>query len=395
MISINKITRLIPLLILATIIFACEERDIDHTHDEDGMAVNREGESVLLSELQFNALKMEVGEIPLKSMSGTIQVNGILEVPPQNEAVVTAIVGANIISIHVIEGDEVKKGQVLAYIAHPDLIRLQSEYLEHYNNSLFTAQEYQRQTRLYQEEVGSGKVYQQVQAEYNASQGLVKSLESQLRLLGINPKEIQEGNFLENVAIRSPINGSIVDVLVKNGQYAPPEKELFEIINTDHIHLKLMVFERDVHRLEKGQRVRFSLSANSNQELDAEIFSISRKFDHNTKTVQVHAEILEENLTLVPGMYVKGNILTQAKESHALPEAALVREGNKLYAFIAEESPNNTWQFTPSEVITGESIDGWVGVTFLKEISSDTRFALNNGYYIMAEMKKGELEHDH
>ncbi|HSJ69524.1 MAG TPA: hypothetical protein VK921_17715, partial [Anditalea sp.] len=87
--------------------------------------------------------------------------------------------------------------------------------------------------------------------------------------------------------------------------------------------------------------------------------------------------------------------LTQAEESHALPEAALVRDGNKLYAFIAEESPNNTWHFTPSEVITGESIDGWVGVTFLKEISSDTRFALNNGYYIMAEMKKGELEHDH
>jgi membrane fusion protein, heavy metal efflux system len=381
------------ILTITAFVIACkggdhdQHRQADNDHHEDGR--------VIFTEEQFKALKMEVGELPMRNMSGTIQVNGILEVPPQNEAIITSIIGANINSIQVIEGDEVKKGQVLAYLTHPNLIRLQSEYLESYNKFQFTSQEYQRQTRLYKEEVGSGKVFQQVQAEYNAAQGMVKSLASQLRLLGLNTEEIEKGNFNERVAIRSPISGSIVDVLVKNGQYVQPEKELFEIINTDHIHIKLMVFERDVHQIEKGQRVRFSLSAKTADHMYAEIFSVSKKFEQDTKAVQVHAEIQGDYPNLVPGMYVKGIILKEVDDSYALPESALARDGNRRYAFLAEKSEGNKWSLAPIEVVAGESMDGWVKVDFLQEIPADSFFALNNGYYIMAEMKKGELEHDH
>src|SRR5690606_35137633 len=109
------------------------------------------------------------------------EANGQLEVPPQNEASVTAILGANIVSITVIEGDDVKKGQVLAYLSHPNLTRLQSDYLEAYSSLQFLEQEFQRQQRLYEEEVGSGKTFQQAQADYHAKQAMVKSYASQLR----------------------------------------------------------------------------------------------------------------------------------------------------------------------------------------------------------------------
>lgn len=394
--TLYNFIRIVPIITFSAFLIACEKGENDQRQSiEDEHADHHHDNVVVFTEEQVMALRMEVGELPMKSMSGLIQVNGILEVPPQNEAIITSIIGANINSIQVIEGDEVKKGQVLAFLSHPNLIRLQSEYLESYNNFQFSAQEYQRQTRLYKEEVGSGKVFQQVQAEYNASQGLVRSYESQLRLLGLNPQEIQEGKFYEQVAIRSPIGGSIVDVLVKNGQYVQPERELFEIINTDHIHIKLMVFERDVHQLKKGQRVRFSLSADTGTHMYAEIFSVSKKLEEGTKAVQVHAEIQGDYPNLVPGMYVKGNILTGEEESRALPESAIARDGNRQYAFKAEKSSANNWFFTPLEVISGETLDGWVEVRFLQEITSETQFALNNGYYLMAEMKKGEVEHDH
>jgi len=44
-----------------------------------------------------------------------VEANGHLQVPPQNMASVTAIVGANVSSIKVFLGDKVKKGQVLAH----------------------------------------------------------------------------------------------------------------------------------------------------------------------------------------------------------------------------------------------------------------------------------------
>ncbi len=86
-----------------------------------------------------------------------VEANGQLEVLPQHEATVTAILGANVTSIKVIEGDQVSRGQVLAYISHPNLTRLQTDYIRAYSQLQFLEKENQRQKRLYEEEVGSGK----------------------------------------------------------------------------------------------------------------------------------------------------------------------------------------------------------------------------------------------
>lgn len=371
----------------------------EHGHGEAARDDHEgEGESVHLSAAQFEAMDMEVDTLPVKNLSTGIQANGHLEVPPQNEATVTAIIGANVTSIQVIDGEEVKKGQVLAYLSHPNLTRLQSDYLETYNTLQFLEQDFQRQKRLYEEEVGSGKTFQQTQASYRSAQATAKSLESQLRQLGMNPKRIQEGNLYDQVPVVSPIEGSIVGVEVKTGQYVQPEKELFEIVNTDHIHADLMVFEKDVYKVAKGQRVRFNVATLPGKELFAEIYSVGKKFEENPKAVHVHAEIENLSGVLIPGMYIKGQILTDSTESFALPESAVTREGDSFIAFLAEkeiEGDQENWMFTPVEVRTGTAANGWVAVKFLQEVPPNTLFAMNNAYYLIAEMKKGEGGHSH
>ena len=49
----------------------------------------------------------------------------------------------------------------------------------------------------------------------------------------------------------------------------------------------------------------------------------------------------------------------------------------------------------PIEVTTGEKDRDWVAVRFFETPVSNTRFAYNNAYYLIAEMKKGEAEHEH
>src|SRR5690606_25710067 len=111
----------------------------------------------------------------------------------------TAIVGANVASIQVSEGEEIRKGQVLSYLSHPNLTRLQSDYLENYSNLQFLEQDFQRQQKLYEEEVGSGKTFQQTQASYHTALAIANSLKLQLRQLGMNPERIQKGHFYEKV----------------------------------------------------------------------------------------------------------------------------------------------------------------------------------------------------
>ncbi|WPP50738.1 efflux RND transporter periplasmic adaptor subunit [Catalinimonas niigatensis] len=361
----------------------------DEHHEEEGIHFSAE---------QFEALDMQVGELPMRNLSSLVEANGQLEVPPQNEATVTAIMGANITSIQVIEGDDVRKGQVLAYLSHPNLTRLQSDYLEAHSSLQFLEQEFQRQKRLYEEEVGSGKNYQQIQADYRSQTAMVKSLESQLRQLGMNPARINDGNFYDQVPLVSPIDGSVTEIGVKTGQYVQPEKDLFEIVNTHHIHADLMVFEKDIYKVAEGQRVRFTVETLPGQELYAEIYSVGKKFEQNPKAVHIHAEIENSTGKLIPGMYIQGEVLTDSLETYALPEEAIASEGDGYVAFLANEElegESEVWMFTPVPVIMGTSSKGWVGVKFMKTLPENARFALNNAYYLTAEMQKGEAGHSH
>ena len=364
-----------------------EEENEHHHHDEEEDAAH-------LSPEQFAALQMTAGELPRRKISSVVVANGQLEVPPQNEAIVTAVMGGNVASIRVIEGDDVKKGQVLAYLSHPGITRIQSEYLEAYNNLQFLEQEYQRRQTLFEKEVGSGREFQQTQAEYRAGQAKVKSYELQLRQLGLGPAPIREGQFYTRMPVVSPISGTITLVEVKTGQYVQPDKGLFEVVNIGHIHADLMVFEKDIYKVEKGQQVRFTVETLPGKELYARIYSVGKKFERGPKAVHVHAEIENKTGKLIPGMYIKGEILTDSTETFALPEDAITRDGSQYVAFLAEEEEAG-WMFRPVEVIPGRPNAGWVGVDFLRKVPANARFALNNAYYLIAEMKKGEAEHSH
>ncbi|TBV27904.1 efflux transporter periplasmic adaptor subunit [Meridianimaribacter sp. CL38] len=369
-----------------------------HSHDkEEQTSENKdhheEGE-VMLNQQQFEALKMKIDTLALRNMSGYVEANGTLEVPPQNEAAITSVVGANVTSIKVIEGDKVEKGQVVAYLSHPNIIALQTDYLNAYSNSELSKKNFERQKKLYDAGVGSGANFQKAEAEYKSSTALVNGLGAQLKILNINTVSVRNGTITQQISLRSPIEGFVQKVEVKTGQYVEPQTELFEIVNTHHVHADLMVFEKDVHKVKQGQKVTFSVQSLPDSKLTAEIYSVSKTFEDSPKAVHVHAEIENKSGNLIPGMYIQGRIQTNSVKTKALPESAIVKDGNSFFVFMVERKGGN-WAFKPIEVITGEKDGDWMAVTFSQEIPVNTKFAYNNAYYLIAEMKKGDAEHTH
>ena len=135
--------------------------------------------------------------------------------------------------IKVIEGDKVTKGQVLAYLSHPNLITLQTDYIQNWNQLQYLEMEYQRQKKLFEEKVGSGKTFQKTQADYFSMKGLVMGYEAQLKMMGMRLDKVQQNEIYEKVPVTSPINGHVRLVEVKTGQYVQPQTEMFEIVNID------------------------------------------------------------------------------------------------------------------------------------------------------------------
>ena len=399
----NKIYKILTVMVLTIFVSACGNKENHnendgHSHDEEEKTeVNEEhneSEEVILSQQQFDALKMKIDTLALRNMSGYVEANGTLEVPPQNEAAITTVVGANVVSIEVIEGDKVNKGQVVAYLSHPNIIQAQTDYLNAYSNSELAKKNYERQQKLYDAGVGSGANFQKAEAEYQASKAMVNGLEAQLRILNVNTTSVRNGTISQRIALRSPIEGFVQKVEVKTGQYVEPQTELFEIVNTHHVHADLMVFEKDVHKVQKGQRVNFTVQSIPDAELIAEIYSVSKTFEDNPKAVHVHAEIENKKGNLIPGMYIQGKIQVDNTQTKALPESAIIKEGERYYVFSVEKE-NDDWSFKPIEVVLGTKDGDWVSVQFTENIESNTKFAYNNAYYLNAEMKKGEAEHAH
>lgn len=375
-----------------------------HQHDEHGNHIEtstiaeteeEHGKELTLTNKQLNSLDIKIGTLTKRNMNGFIQVNGYLGVPPQNEAVVTTTLGANINSIQVIEGDKVKKGQVLAYVSHPDFIRLQTDYLQTFNSLQFLEQEYNRQKKLYDANVGSGRDYQLAKSKFLNAKGLAKGHESQLRLLGLSPKNVRTGNIAQVAPIRSSIDGFIEKVDIKTGQYVQPQKPLFEIVNTEHIHADLMVFEKDISAVKNGQLVKFKVEALGNKEMTAKIYSVGKSFEDGPKALHVHAEIENKDKNLIPGMYINAQIITETNLEQALPEDAIFQEGNTYYIFAAKKENDSTWEFIPKEVIVKYKSNGFVAFDFKETIDANVLVAQRGAYYLMAEMQKSETEHTH
>ena len=394
---------ILTLLTVSFLLIACgnkenQKNEDAHLHSDNIKSETKEAhsdeEEVLLSQKQFETLKMKIDTIALRNLVGYVEANGTLEVPPQNEAAITSVVGANVVFINVIEGDKVNKGQVVAYLSHPNIIKMQTDYLNAVSNSNFLKKNYQRQQKLYNAGVGSGANFQKAEAEYDASKAMANGLEAQLKLLNINTSLVKNGTIAQSISLRSPIEGYVQKVEVKTGQYVEPQTELFEIVNTHHVHADLMVFEKDVYKVKKGQKVTFNVQSIQDKELTAEIYSVSKTFEDNPKAVHVHAEIENKKGNLIPGMYIKGKIQVDNTASRALPESAVIKEGDKFYVFSVKKE-NDDWSFKPVEVILGAKDGNWLAVQFTRKLDKSTKFAYNNAYYLMAEMKKGDAEHEH
>ena len=356
----------------------------DHAHDDHE-------DVVVLTDQQFRAMKLTVDSLPLRNVSETVTANGRLEVPPQHEAAVTAIVGANISAILVIEGSAVSKGQALATLSHPDLVNMQTEYLDAKNKLRYLRQEIMRQQKLYDESVGSGKVLQRTQSEFESAKSTLAGSEAKLRLLGLSTERIEKGEIFTSVSVPSPIEGYIRKVNIKTGQYVAPQTELFEVVNVSHIHADFMVFEKDMQKIKVGQKVRFITDSQPEAEMMATVFSVGKSFEEEPRALHLHAEIDEKHGILLPGMYVSGQILLSDTLRHALPEAAIIRHESKHYIFTAEQDLHDgevEWHFEPLEVIIHSTDRGWT--SFEPTVKTNKKVVWNGAYYLMAELKKDE-----
>ena len=381
----------IPLIIIIITLLvggvSCKQAE---TGDKEEPRAASDG-GVVLSKEKITRAGITLGQIEKKILSFDVSARGQIIIPPNDMASVSVMMGGIIQSLHVVYGQEIKKGQLLATYSHPDFIRIQQEYLEALTRYEFLEKEYNRQKTLAEKNIKSEKEFQATETEYQNSKTALLSAKSMLDLLNISREILADGNINSVINIYSPINGTVEKINASIGMYANIGDPLFEIINISNLMLQVKVFEKDVLLVKKNQRITFGLSGSESDEHEAFITNIGTTVDQDARVITVLAKVSTKGLNLYPGMFVSSKIHTSEDLLDALPESAIVIDADEeTYGFYTlNEMADNEMTFYPFAVKTGFSEDGYIHVQPERQIPSQAKIVLTGVYYLKSELLKG------
>src|SRR5688572_1622400 len=148
------------------------------------------GDVVTLTSLQITNAGVETALPVQQTLSTQLSVNGSVDVPPQNIVSVSFPFGGYLKNTKLLPGMHVSKGEVIGLMEDQALVQLQQDYLMAMARLNYLKLEYDRQKMLQENNVNSAKIFQQVEADYASQKVLVSGYTQKLRMIRINPANL-------------------------------------------------------------------------------------------------------------------------------------------------------------------------------------------------------------
>lgn len=337
---------------------------------------------VQVTQEQFELSKMELGQIKKMPFPILVNTTGMIDVPPENRAVVNAKMGGYIQRTPLLIGDKVSKGQLLVTIENPEFVSMQQEYMEVNGQLSYLRAEFERQKTMVSENISSQKSYLKAESDYKTAVAKYTGLRKRLSMLNISPEQVEKGNMSSVASIFAPINGSITKVHVSKGSFVSPAAPIMEIVNNDHIHLELSVFEKDIMNVKKEQDVLFKIPEASSGIFKAKVHLVGTSIDEN-RTIKVHAHLENEAANFLTGMFVEATIITDTSDQNSLPTDAIGVLDNQSYVLVLDEKRDKIYYFKEMMVETNGSYKDRTALQNTPNFDSDAQFLVKGAFSLI------------
>ena len=207
--------------------------------------------------------------------------------------------------VYVKEGDRVTKGQVLAKI---DDGGLSSQLAQIEAQASLAKTTFERQKRLWEQNIGSEIQYLEAKTTYEATQNSVDQLRSQLG----------------KTTVRAPFTGVIDEVITDQGQVVTPgQNQLFRLVNLDNMYVQASVPENYLNQIQTGTSVIVEIGAIGKQ-FEGKVRQVGNFINPNNRTFQVEVAIPNE------GGLVKPNLIATVKLNDYSAENAVIIPENSI-----------------------------------------------------------------
>lgn len=364
-------------------VMACSgEKENDHVTQKSFSRLDEN--NVVITPEQVSVLNLEFGKFQYRNMTDVIRANGFLDVPPQNKAVISPMITGYVRKTNFIVGEFVKKGQIMAELESMEFIDLQQQFMELQAKTLYLKVELDRQKLLREQDAISKKKYLMAEVDYKTATSTLDGLKSKLMLLGLDFDNLDQGEIKSVFLLKAPISGSVVMQNAMIGKHVDPSEEIYKIVDPEHLHLELNVFEKDVIKLRKEQKVIFKIPSLRKMAFHGEVFLIGKDLSEDKRSINVHVHLDEEEGKFEVGMYANATIEIAENPASSLPVAAVVADGNKKYIFIKTETPSGDLSFSKSQVTTGIESEGFIEILNKNDLTTDEEIVVDGAFYLLA-----------
>ncbi|CAM1374698.1 efflux RND transporter periplasmic adaptor subunit [Tenacibaculum xiamenense] len=266
-------------------------------------------------------------------------------------------------------GEQVSKGQLLATIYAPDLVKAQQELLT--ASSLKESQP-----------------------------SLYKAVRSKLKLWKLSENQINQieksKKVKENFPVYATVSGTVLEKMVEVGDYVKQGQGLFKMANLNSVWANFDVYENQISLFKIGQTIHVKSKAYNGETVKAKVSFIDPVVDPITRVIKLRVNLLNKNQKFKPGMFVTGkveSISKDKKESIVIPASSVLWTGKRsiVYVKVKKEDPI----FEMREVILGNKTgDNYV---ILKGVSEGDEVVTNGTFTIDASAqlqgKKSMMNH--
>lgn len=280
-------------------------------------------------------------------LTGTLNPERIVEVRTQ----VPGIIGR----LAVDRGDPIRTGQLIA-VVEAEGIRsaaagAQAQVSAAEANVALARQQLESSRTLHERGAISQFELQTAEAAYQAAMGQLAAARAQASSASESARRAN---------ITSPIAGEVSGRHVNQGEAVNPGDPLITVVNTSELELAGQVPVQSAARVQRGQRVEFTVDAYPGQIFEGVVARVEPTADPATRQVGVYLRLPNPNNRIVGGVFATGRVLSEVADSVlAVPSGAVRTEDGGTYVWLIE---NNRLVRRP--VVTGvrEDITGLVEI---------------------------------
>ena len=232
-------------------------------------------------------------------LQGNVTTKNLLTITPEFNGILTRV--------FVKEGQKVNKGQVLAKIDDGGLsqqlaqLKIQSELAK---------TTYERQKRLWEQNIGSEIQFLQSKSAYESQQESVNQLYQQI----------------SKTSVTAPFSGTIDDIITEQGSVVGAgQTPLMRIVNLENMYIETEVPERYVSDVVKGKSVSVSIPV-LGKIIETKIRQAGDFINPANRTFKVEVEIPNKDKAIKPNLSARLKINDYTNENAILISQSVVSE---------------------------------------------------------------------